>query len=75
MVTVHRGSNWKIALYARDHGIPHFHIEGPDFRCSIGIGTLEVIIGNVPASVLEEACSWARRNRTLLTAKWLELNP
>jgi hypothetical protein len=27
MVTIHRGSNWKIALYARDHGIPHFHIE------------------------------------------------
>ena len=74
MVTVHRSSNWKIALYARDHGIPHFHIEGREFRCSVGIATLEVIIGDVPSDVLDEARCWARRNRNLLTAKWLELN-
>jgi hypothetical protein len=74
MVTVHRGPNWKIALYARDHGIPHFHIEGPDFRCSVAIGSLEVIIGTAPANVLDGARSWARRNKTLLMAKWFELN-
>jgi hypothetical protein len=75
MVSVHRGSNWKIALYAREHRIPHFHIEGPEFRCSVGIASLDVIIGNVAANVLAEACSLVRRNRNLLTAKWLELNP
>jgi len=69
MVTVHRCSNWKIALYAGDHGVPHFHIEGPDFRCSVGIATLEVIIGKVPSGVLGEARRWARNNRALLTAK------
>jgi hypothetical protein len=74
MVTIHRGSNWKIALYARDHGIPHFHIEGPDFRCSMSIATLNVIIGGAPARVLGEARMWARKNRALLMAKWMELN-
>jgi hypothetical protein len=75
VVTVHRCANWKFSLYARDHGIPHFHIEGPDFRCSVAIATLEVIIGNVPTKALEEACAWARRNRSQLKAKWRELNP
>ena len=74
MVTLHRGSNWKIALYAREHGVPHFHIEGRDFRCSVAIATLQVIIGDAPSSVLDEARWWARKNRALLTAKWLELN-
>ncbi|HTT84101.1 MAG TPA: DUF4160 domain-containing protein [Rhizomicrobium sp.] len=74
MVTVHRGSNWKIAVYAREHGIPHFHIEGPDFRCSVAIATLDLIVGNVPPNILGEARWWARKNRALLTARWLELN-
>jgi hypothetical protein len=45
MVSVHRGANWKIAVYGREHGVPHFHIEGPDFRCSVSIRTLDVIVG------------------------------
>lgn len=74
MVTVHRGVGWKIAVYGREHGIPHFHIEGRDFRCSVGITTQEVIIGVAPRLVLEAACSWARENRASLMAKWQELN-
>jgi hypothetical protein len=74
MVTVHRDVGWKIAVYGREHGVPHFHIEGPDFRCSVGIATLEMIIGDVPLDILNKARAWARRNRDLLTAKWHELN-
>jgi hypothetical protein len=74
MVTVYRGSGWKIAVYGREHGVPHFHIEGPDFRCSVRIDTLEVIVGTAPADVLKSVCAWARRNRTHLNAKWHELN-
>lgn len=75
MVTLQRGPNWKIAVYARDHGVPHFHIEGPGFRCSVAIASLEVIIGTVPNGVLREANAWARENRVDLLAKWQELNP
>jgi hypothetical protein len=74
VVTLHRGPNWKIAVYGREHGVPHFHIEGPDFRCSVAIATLDVIVGSVPAAVLNTARAWARRNRGALTAKWWELN-
>ena len=75
MVTLARGPNWKVAIYGREHGLPHFHIEGPGFRCSVGIETLEVIVGRVPATVLREAIAWARANQAQLRATWLELNP
>lgn len=74
MVTVHRGSNWKIAVYGRDHGVPHFHIEGPGFRCSVAIGTLELIIGSAPPDVMRDALDWAKDRRDELMQKWLELN-
>jgi hypothetical protein len=75
MVTLTRGPNWKIAVYGWEHGIPHFHIEGPEFRCSVSIATREVIIGTVPAPVLKAALVWAALHETELIAKWLELNP
>lgn len=74
MVTVHRGANWKISVYAREHGVPHFHIEGPGFRASVGIATLEVIVGKVPVGVLAQASQWASGHRTQLRAMWKELN-
>ncbi|MBY0392113.1 MAG: DUF4160 domain-containing protein [Novosphingobium sp.] len=74
MVTMHRGPRWKIAVYGRDHGVPHFHIEGVDFRCSISIASFEVIVGTVPASVLSDALDWARPNQALLMQTWQELN-
>jgi hypothetical protein len=48
MVAMHRASGWRIAVYGREHGVPHFHIEGPGFRCSVAIATGEVIIGVAP---------------------------
>lgn len=75
MVTMHRGPNWKVSVYGREHGIAHFHDEGPGFRCSVAIATLEVIVGAVPAGVQRAAMDWAREHRAELLAKWQELNP
>jgi hypothetical protein len=74
MVTMYRDANWKIAVYGRDHGVPHFRIEGPDFRCSVAIVSLQTIVGSVPAAVLTDALAWARLNRALLMQTWQELN-
>ena len=71
---MHRGTGWKIAVYGREHGIPHFHIEGPGYRCSVGIATLEPLIGTAPPVVLRVACEWAAKNKAELLAKWQELN-
>lgn len=54
--------------------MPHFHIEGPDFRCSVAIASLEQIVGSVPAAVLTDARLGARPNRALLMQTWQELN-
>jgi hypothetical protein len=52
MVTVHRPQNgkWKIAVYGGEgrHTVPHYHVEGPGFRCSVDVTTGEVIIGDAP---------------------------
>ena len=75
MVTMHRGPNWKISVYAGDHGVAHFHIEGPGFRCSVAIATLEVIVGAVPRKVRDAALDWASSRQAELLATWQELNP
>ena len=74
MVTMYRGAGWKIAVYGREHGVPHYHVEGPGFRCSVSIVTHTVIIGTAPAQTLRAARSWARKNQPALMLKWQELN-
>jgi hypothetical protein len=74
MVTMHRAGNWKIAVYGREHGVAHFHVECPSFRCSVAIATRELIIGEVPVAVLAEAIAWAKAHEDELAAKWQELN-
>ncbi len=74
MVTMTRGSTWKIAVYGAEHGIPHFHIETRRSRCTVGIQSLAVIIGSVPARDLREALDWARVNQAALLAQWQALN-
>lgn len=75
MPTVKRLSNGKAALYANDHGEPHFHVESPDGRCSVSIVRLAVIVGSVDRMLLDEALAWAREHRELLRLRWKELNP
>lgn len=74
MTTMMRTPTWKIAVYGNEHGVPHFHIEGREFRCSVAIAGLEVIIGDVPAGVLMEARRWAVEHRAELIAEWQRLN-
>jgi hypothetical protein len=74
MVTLYHATTWKIAVYGREHGIPHFHVEGRGFRCSISIENQELIIGSAPLAVLKPARVWAREHQADLMAKWLELN-
>ncbi len=75
MVTLHRAPSWKIAVYGRDHGVPHFHIEGKGWRCSVSIATLELIIGDPPKAAFIEATAWAARRQVELLKTWRDLNP
>ncbi len=74
MPTVHRFGSCKVAIYADDHFPPHFHLVGKGWRCSIEIASLALMHGQAPKRELDEALTWARKNRELLTAKWSEYN-
>jgi hypothetical protein len=74
MVTMHRHANWKLAVYGAEHGFPHSHVEGPDYRCSVAIATRELIVGDAPPRVLAEARAWAAAHEAELMARWQELN-
>jgi hypothetical protein len=74
VVTLYRAETWKIAVYGREHDVPHFHIECRGHRCSVSIETQEPIIGIVPSAILKAAGAWAREHRSELMAKWWELN-
>ena len=75
MATLHRARNWKIQVFGREHGIPHFHVWTPDAAAVVAIETLTVLSGSVDAKVLEEATSWAAEHRVELMAEWRRLNP
>jgi Domain of unknown function (DUF4160) len=74
VVTLLHEGTWRISVYGREHGVPHFHIEGRGFRCSVSIETQVLIIGVAPSAVLKSACVWASQHRAELLAKWRELN-
>lgn len=75
MTTLHRHRKWKIQVFGREHGVPHFHLWTPTRTAVIAIKDLEVLTGGVDAATLEEAKAWAREHRAELTAEWLRLNP
>ena len=75
MTTLHHARNWKIQVFGREHGIPHFHVWTPDAAAVVAIETLTVLSGSVDAKVLEEATSWAAEHRVELMAEWRRLNP
>jgi hypothetical protein len=68
-------SHCRIAIYPREHGMPHFHIEFMDGgRVGVAIDTLEVISGSVrPLSKLREPMAWARDHQELLRRRWQEI--
>ena len=74
MTRLHHNRNWKIEVFGREYGVPHFHLRWPDGRASINIETLEIIIGNPPVIILVEARMWAKENREWILAEWFKLN-
>ena len=75
MTTMHRDRNWKIQVFGREHGVPHFHTWTPNAAAVIAIDTLAVLSGAVDAKTLEGVRAWADAHRAELLAEWRRLNP
>jgi Domain of unknown function (DUF4160) len=75
MVTLHRHRNWKIEVFGREHGIPHVHVSGPEFRATIAIIDGSIIAGALPPAILREVQGWLKFNRDTAMKLWRQRNP
>jgi hypothetical protein len=54
MTTMQRDRNWKIQVFGREHGVPHFHVWTPNSAAVMAIDPLGVLSGSADAKTLEE---------------------
>jgi hypothetical protein len=59
-----------IAMYNREHGIPHFHARYGEYRAVFSIDDLQMIEGSLPKRVISLVLEWAFQHRTELKANW-----
>jgi hypothetical protein len=59
-----------IAMYHRDHGVPHFHAKYGDHRASFAIEDLRLLEGELPRRVTALVLEWAFEHRAELMDNW-----
>ena len=59
-----------IAIYFKDHGIPHFHAKYGGQRASFSINDLRLIEGKLPPRVVSLILEWAFQHREELLENW-----
>ena len=59
-----------IAMYYREHGVPHFHAVYGEYKASIAIESLEPLGGYLPPRALRLIKQWASMHRQELHENW-----
>ncbi|HVD39978.1 MAG TPA: DUF4160 domain-containing protein [Solirubrobacterales bacterium] len=59
-----------IAMYYREHGVPHFHALYGEHEASIAIESLEPLRGYLPPRALRLVKQWASIHRDELLQNW-----
>jgi len=59
-----------IAMYYREHGLPHFHALYGEYEASISIESLNPIVGDLPPRALRLVKQWASLHREELLRDW-----
>jgi Domain of unknown function (DUF4160) len=59
-----------VAMYYREHGVPHFHVRYAEHDASIAIETLELLEGSLPKRALALTHEWAELHRNELMENW-----
>lgn len=57
-------------MYFGDHAPPHFHAEYGSFEILIGIDSLSVLAGKLPARALGLVMEWAALHQDELLEQW-----
>lgn len=59
-----------IAMYYREHGMPHFHALYGEHKASISIPSLDLLGGSLPPQALRLVKRWATLHREELLKNW-----
>ncbi|HEU5063553.1 MAG TPA: DUF4160 domain-containing protein [Solirubrobacterales bacterium] len=59
-----------IAMYYREHGVPHFHALYGEHKASISISSLELLGGSLPPQAFRLVKRWALLHREELLKNW-----
>ena len=59
-----------IAMYYREHGVPHFHAVYGEYEVSIAIKSLDALHGHLPPRVIRLVKQWAALHRVELLKNW-----
>lgn len=59
-----------IAIYWKEHGIPHFHAKYGGHRASFAIDDLRILEGSLPPRVVGLVLEWATEHRIELSEDW-----
>jgi hypothetical protein len=74
MPVIKRFSHCRLSINPKDHAPPHFHALMRDGREAwVSISGLEILHGKVPRRELSDVLRWAEDNRSMLLAKFEEL--
>jgi hypothetical protein len=63
----------RITMYAKEHGVPHFHASYAGEQVVVSIATLAVISGSIRARGLAMVIEWAALHREELLEAWSTL--
>lgn len=59
-----------ITMYFDEHDPPHFHVRYNEYRASVDIQTLNIIVGALPAKVRGLVLEWAELHKDELLEMW-----
>lgn len=59
-----------IAMYYREHGVPHFHALYGEYEASISIESLDLIVGDLPPRAMRLVKQWALLHQEELLRDW-----
>jgi len=72
MPTVALIGNLSVLFFYDDHGLPHFHVVGPDFSAKflISDGSLISAKGKIRQANLRAVQEWGQKHRQALWSAW-----
>ena len=59
-----------IAIYWKEHGVPHFHAKYGGHRASFAIDDFRILEGSLPPRVVGLVLEWAAEHRSELSEDW-----